>query len=193
MKKITIALNKKSIDQAIQQLLHIKKVFPQMTKDFMEDVALWVIERANMHLNNSDIGDNVKIDIRNGWEYDFTSNGIKIINRTEKAVFVEFGVGLVGQGEPHPQASIEGYEYNLYSPAKFMGYWSFKTSLDELDLPKDRVDMQAQGDEYVILTQGSQGVWYAYNALVDARMELAKVNGGEIGEMWDKIVKRYIG
>ena len=115
---INIALNKKSIEQAKKQLLYIKKILPQMTRDFLEEVAIWVIDRANYHLNNSDIGENVKIDIRNGWEYDFTDKGIKITNRTQKAVFVEFGVGIVGQGDPHPNSSTEGYEYNVDSPYK---------------------------------------------------------------------------
>jgi hypothetical protein len=191
--KIEIALNKKSIQQARKQLLYIKKILPEMQKDFLEDVAMWLIDRANLHLNNSDIGENVKIDIRNGWEYDFTENGIKITNNTEKAVFVEFGVGIVGQGQPHPEASAEGYRYNVPSRAKFGGYWSFsQKGLEELDLPKENVQYEQGRDGIVFLTQGAKGVWYAYNAIVDARMELAKSGGGEIGALWDKVKKRYI-
>ena len=164
-----------------------------MTKYFMEDVALWLIDRANYHLNNSDIGENVKIEIRNGGEYDFTPTGIKITNRTQKAVFGEFGVGIVGQSEAHPNASAEGYEYNVYSPAKFLGgYWSFTTQLEDLDLPQNNVEMQSNGNDYVILTQGSKGVWYAYNAIVDARTELSKSNGGEIGALWEQAKREYI-
>jgi hypothetical protein len=42
------------------------------------------------------------------------------------------------------------------------------------------------------MTKGAKGVWYAYNAIVDAQMELAKANCGEIGKMWEDIKARYI-
>lgn len=195
--KINIELNLKSIEQAKKQLLYVKKILPQMQKDFLEDVAMWLIERANMHLNNSDIGENVKIDIRNGWVYDFTANGIKITNSTEKAVFVEFGVGVVGQSQAHPQASVEGYEYNVDSPykdRKGTGTWVFKSTLKNLDLPQNNVEFayNKSGTDYAIVTRGAKGVWYAYNAIVDANMELAKSNGGEIGALWEKAKSRCI-
>lgn len=199
--KITIELNKKSIEQAKKQILYIKKILPKMTKYFMEDVALWLIDRANYHLNNSDIGENVKIEIRNGWEYEFTNTGIKITNRTQKAVFVEFGVGIVGQGDQHPNASAEGYEYNLPTPYKYAGKhhdedtWRFTAqSLEDVDLPKGSYEdnWKMASGAYKIITRGSKGVWYAYNAIVDARTELSKSNGGEIGALWEKAKREYI-
>lgn len=198
--KIEIALNRKSIEQAKKQLLYVKKILPQMQKDFLEDVAMWLINRANTHLNNSDIGENVKIDIRNGWEYDFTPTGIKITNRTEQAVYVEFGVGVVGQGNAHPQASAEGYEYNMPSPYKYAGKhhdedtWRFiKQSTEDVDLPEGSYETWQMGSGALkIITRGTKGVWYAYNAIVDAQVELSKAGGGEIGKMWEDIKARYI-
>jgi hypothetical protein len=64
--------------------------------------------------------------------------------------------------------------------------------MDDLDLPTNRVDIQPSGSEYVILTQGAKGVWYAYNAIVDARVELGKAHGGEIGALWEKVKREYI-
>lgn len=195
--KINIELNQKSIQEAKGKLLYVKKVLPQITRDFLEDVAMWLIERANMHLNNSDIGENVKIDIRNGWVYNFTPTGLQITNSTEKAVFVEFGVGVVGQSQAHPQASAEGYEYNQDSPAKDNdGSWHFFANEADLDLPKSAIDYGLNGkgsqNRMAIYTRGAKGVWYAYNAIVDANMELAKANGGEIGALWEKAKSRYI-
>ena len=197
MKKIVIQLNQKSIQDAKRELLYVKKVLPQITRDFLEDVAMWLIERANMHLNNSDIGENVKIDIRNGWVYNFTPTGLQITNSTEKAVFVEFGVGVVGQSQAHPQASAEGYEYNQDSPAKEDdGSWRFFSNEADLDIPKSAIDWGVYGkgeqNRMRIYTRGAKGVWYAYNAIVDANVELAKSNGGEIGALWEKAKARYI-
>jgi hypothetical protein len=198
--KIEIALNKKSIQQARKQLLYIKKILPEMQKDFLEDVAMWLIDRANLHLNNSDIGENVKIDIRNGWEYNFTANGIQVVNRTEKAVYVEFGVGLLGQSNAHPQASVEGYEYNMPSPYKYAGKhhdegtWRFiKQSTKDVDLPKGSYETWQMGSgDLKIITRGTKGVWYAYNAIVDARKEL-KTPDSELAKKWQKLLERYLG
>lgn len=210
MKKIVIELNQKSIEQAKRELLYVKKVLPQITRDFLEDVAMWLIEKANLHLNNSDIGENVKIDIRNGWTYEFTTTGIRIINSATKekkvgkneqtiptAVLVEFGVGVVGQADEHPNASAEGYEYNQDSPAKEDdGSWRFFSNEADLDIPKSAIDWGVYGkgeqNRMRIYTRGAKGVWYAYNAIVDANVELAKANGGEIGALWEKAKTRYI-
>lgn len=191
--KINIELNQKSIQEAKRKLLQLKKAVPLATKDFLEDVAMWLIDRANIHLDNSDIGENVKIEIRNGWVYNFTANGIQITNSTDKAVFVEFGVGIVGQQDSHPQANAENYEYNIPNRAKFLGgYWSFEQSLSDLDLPLDSVDYEKSTNGFVFLTQGAKGVWYAYNAIQDAKMELTRPNGGEIGALWEKAKRKYI-
>lgn len=210
MKKIVIELNQKSIQEAKRQLLQVKKVLPLMTRDFLEDVAKWVIDRANLHLNNSDIGENVKNEIIKSWDRQFMPNGIKIINNATKekkvggkvqtiptAILVEFGVGVVGQSYQHPQASVEGYEYNMDSAAKQDdGSWHFFSNEADLDIPKSAIDYGVNGhgerNRMSIYTRGSKGVWYAYNAIVDAQTELAKANGGEIGKMWEDIKARYI-
>lgn len=195
--KIEIALNKQSIKNAIKQINAIKKNIHTMQQVFVMEVAHWVTNRANEYLDRSDIGSLVKEQIKGGWEYEPTASGVKIVNRTQKAVFVEFGVGIVGQGNAHPQASVEGYEYNVdsyHKDRKGTGTWVFQSSMDELDLPLKNVEFayNESGSEYAIVTRGAKGVWYAYNAIVDAQMELAKANGGEIGKMWEDIKARYI-
>jgi hypothetical protein len=197
MKKITIELNTKSIKKAQKHLLDLENQIPKMQQKFLMAVANWVTNRANLYISNSDIGNFVKSDIIVGWEYEPTANGVKIINRTQKAVFVEFGVGIVGQSEAHPNASAEGYEYNMdsyHKDRKGTGTWLFQSSLIELDLPLKNVELayNESGNEYAIVTRGAKGVWYAYNAIVDAQMELAKSGGGEIGKIWEDIKARYI-
>ena len=80
------------------------------------------------------------------------------------------------------------------------GTWYFWTNSNELDLPLSAMeDIRGyddhrgdKGKRIIFGTRGAKGVWYAYNALVDARMELAKAGGGEIGKMWEDIKARYI-
>jgi hypothetical protein len=207
--KINVELSPKSIQEAIKKLQFAKKQMKgNMMKDFLEDVCMWIINRANMYLDNSDIGEFVKADIKNGWEYEFTDDGAKLINRTEKSVFVEFGVGVIGETDPHPNASAEGYEYNVQSESKSAdGSWSFFANTNELDLPTNALlshnwynDMRGRGGEsgkrLFVMTKGTQGVMYAYNAIVDARNDLQNPNG-ELAQKWkaleEKYIERYIG
>ncbi|MBP3573863.1 MAG: hypothetical protein J6J71_04575 [Prevotella sp.] len=208
--KIKVALNPKSIKNAINRLNAVKKSLFNMTQEFVMEVAHWLTDRANYYITNSDLGSIVKDKIRSSWSYEPTANGVKIVNNSQKqltnfgtvplAVLVEFGVGVVGQSQAHPNATAEGYEYNVDSGHKSAdGTWQFWLNSDERDLPMSAFedfgtydDHRKGGKRMVVTTRGAKGVWYAYNAIVDAQMELAKANGGEIGKMWEDIKARYI-
>lgn len=210
--KIKVGLNKKSIGQAIKKLNEIKSFIPKMSQEFSMEVAHWITDRANIYIDSSDIGSLVKDKIKSSWNYEVTSSGIKIVNNAQKqvpnfgtvplAVLVEFGVGIVGEANQHPNASEEGYEYNMQTDPSHKnadGSWSFWLNSDERDLPMSAFtdfgsydDHRKGGKRMVVTTFGAKGVWYAYNAIVDAQMELAKSDGGEIGKIWRDIKSRYI-
>lgn len=198
--KINIELNTKSIDEAIKKLKFIEKQYTngKMINHFLERVCDWLISRANMYVENSDIGDNVKVDIKTRWDYTINNGKAKIINPAEKAVFVEFGVGEIGEYEPHPNSAETKYEYNVDSPAKDEnGVWHFYTNMDDLDLPKRALNYDTkffQNDKrgrLYVSTRGAEGVMYAYNALIDARNDLQNPNG-ELAQIWRTIQKQYI-
>ena len=204
MKKLNIELSEKSIQNAIRELKRIQGIVQknELIKEFTEYICEWIISKANFYLESSDIGELVKLQIRNAWTYTVGKDGAKIINTADKAVFVEFGVGIVGQGNPHPNASIEGYTYNIPTTSKDDdGMWYFWSNSNELDIPtKAIVDMRGyddfrgkgkeSGKRIVVGTRGTYGVMYAYNALVDARNSL---KNGELAKKWNEIVERYIG
>ena len=73
--------------------------------EFLNECADYLLERAKFHLSNSGVGSNVIADIQSHWQTVQDGNSIVIINDSDKAVFVEFGVGIVGQANPHPDAS----------------------------------------------------------------------------------------
>lgn len=210
--KIEVSLNPKSIKEAIERVKRVKSLIPKMEQDLILEVAKWIAVRANRYIDLSEIGSMVKNEIKGGWQYIPFDGGVKVINQTPKAVFVEFGVGIVGKGDPHPNASAEGYEYNkprsyvgaegrVISTKDERGMWYFWTNGNELDIPLTAVEdirgfddfRGKKGKRIVVGTRGTKGVWYAYNAILDAKIELSKPNGGEIGKLWDDIKKRYIG
>ena len=199
MKKIVVELNQASVQQAINYLKHLRKNITKMMDEFLEFACEWIINQANRYIELSDLGDLVKMDIRNNWGYVVSNGSAKIENISDKAVFVEFGVGIVGQEKPHPQSNVEGYIYNMPSESKRAGLyhdentWRFITNdKDLIDLPSDSYETwEMASGSLKIITRGTKGVWYAYNAIVDAQMDLQNPNGAFATE-WRKIKERYI-
>lgn len=190
--KINVALNQKSIKDAINKLRSVRKVIPEMQYEFLQYICEWIIEKANERLYASDIGENVKWTIANSWEYDIDKSifGAKITNRAQQAAFVEFGVGTVGRWKNHPNASETNYQYNVGSQIRDDGSWIFGVSDDaDIDISAKYVSSRT---ENTVMTYGSPAVMYAYNAIVDARTDLKNPNG-EIQAEWKRLKSRYIG
>lgn len=187
--KINIALNTKSIAEAKKKLLELKKKLQkgEMIKDLLNECVIFIKKQTEFYLDNSGLGSNVIADIKSSWKVEQTENKVVMTNTSEKAVYVEFGVGIVGQGDPHPNANEANYEYNVDSRHKLEGdQWMFaKQNLEDLDLPQDKAEILEDDDQYVIITQGTKGVWYAYNAIVDLKAKLPNI--------WQKIEERHIG
>jgi hypothetical protein len=101
--------------------------------------------------------------------------------------------------DKHPRASMEGYRYNeitIYSqPSKIAkGVWAFSVNdLKDVDLMSNNYNYSPKKKGgYSITTEGSPSIMYAYNAIVDAKMELQNPNS-ELSQKWNKLIKRYIG
>lgn len=207
MKKINIQLNKASIEQAINHLKFLRKQIPKMMDEFLEFACRWLIKRANFYIESADLGNLVKLKLQQGWSYNISGGVAKLSNTAvvvkkrryadeddtvPLAVLVEFGVGIVGQGNAHPNATKAGYEYNIDTDhKKENGMWYFWTNSNELDIPLSAVEdfkgfddhRGAQGKRMVVGTRGAQGVMYAYNALVDAQIDLQNPNGEFANEL----------
>lgn len=218
--KLNVELSPKSIQEAIEK---VKKAKYQSTKGklmkkYLEYVCLWIIEKANSYIENADLGELVKSQIRKAWKYEVSVNGAKITNNATMlkrvggetktiptAVLVEFGVGIVGEANAHPNAGKEGYEYDMDSPAKFEnGEWRFYTNEGDLDLPQsalvskhtfDTDHTRGKGGEggyrLYVSTRGTQGVMFAYNAIQDAKLEMQKPDGA-FSKEYKKLLERYV-
>ena len=228
--RLQVELSVKSITETIKKLQFAKKQVKKgdMVKDFLELVCEWIIKKANYYLNASDIGELVKLQIRNSWSYVVENGSAKIINNANKiqstqdengstqetvplAVLVEFGVGVVGESSPHPNADEANYKYNLPTVSKDdSGMWYFWTNSNELDIRQSAiVDITSfndydrngkyilrgkggeKGKRIVVGTMGSEGVMYAYKAISAAKLDLTNPKG-ELATMWNKIQEEYI-
>lgn len=167
MATIKINFDEKSIKNAIIELNKVQqKLYTTVPKRFLTLCSNWIINRANERIRDLDIGSEVKEDIISRWRVsNLSNNRIKVINDSNKAVFVEFGVGKIGKESPHPQSSSEGYEYNKDSGKKDRyGQWRFTLeNKDQIDLIADYYSK----NENTITTKGSPANLYLYNSLMD--------------------------
>jgi hypothetical protein len=187
--KITVELNRNSIQNAIKLLKQQKKIFIEKAiPEYMQQSADWIINRANEILDRSTIGENIKNEIFGGWDTEWvTPNHLKIVNHSRKSVYVEFGVGIIGKSDKHPNADKTGYEYDVDSDNKFgQGFWQFTVPNSEyLDLPPKAIVYKDDNKYGVsIVTQGTEGVWYLFNAVEDFKLR-------EQSRLWERIKKKY--
>ena len=191
--KINISLNPKSIENAIKQFQKAQtQLETVMLKEFLLTCCTWIYDDANKNLMYSSIGENVKANIMTGWqEPTIRQEGKRMIatlkNTDDQAVYVEFGVGIVGQENAHERVKDGqvNYQYNIGTKInKETNQWIFNVSSDnDIDNQAEYIDKKTTN---TVKTKGSPAVMYAYNACV---------NLDTIGfkAIWEQIKKRYWG
>lgn len=194
--KINITLNNKSIEDALKALKTVKKQLQeQMIDEFLIECCRAIRTLSNERLEFVDIGSNVKEEIISSWDEPYKiQNGNRtayiLKNNSDKSVYVEFGVGVVGEENPHENAAMAGYDYNMASPAKGIdGSWVFSTTMEDLDLPlKDIVDYSDyRNNTLVVSTKGTSATMFVYQSIMDFKdRQMAK-------NIWAQIKKKYWG
>lgn len=185
-----ITINKESLDKIKANIKKLKnQLKDEIIPDFLRECCYKIQEMANDNLTLLDIGVNVKTDIRFGWnEPVITKNKAVLTNSADKAVYVEFGVGKVGEQHKHENADKTGYQYNKPSPYKGAdGYWAFETTDADLDLPQKDVYYQRLGDSLSVMTNGTESTMFVYNAIMDfANKQMAQT-------IWEETKRKYWG
>lgn len=195
--KITVNLNQSSVRSAIAKLQKAKSQLPTMLNELLMQSCEALIVLANQNLEWVGIGDAVKEKIKLSWSYTVKNGVATLINEYQKAVYVEFGTGIVGEENPHKMASSAGYEYNVDSPYKDeQGRWTFYADLEELDLPikgDDRADItyfnepNRNSTRMLIRTSGAPATMFVFNAILRFKSE----KHGKT--LWDGIKAKYWG
>ena len=185
-KKINVNYDIKSIEKAIQQMERVKKelkaTIPRM---FLDRCLDYVIERANEYLDSFIIDESIVSDIQNHWRKEqINHKRIRLINDSDKAVFIEFGVGRVGEIAQHPNSNRTRYRYNIPTKSKDdAGQWAFK--LDEQQGVDLVVGYYKQKDN-VVITKGSPANMYLYNAMLDL------ISSGRYKDIWVEVLKERL-
>ena len=185
-KQINITYDIKSLEKTMQRIELIKKKFDTIIPTLFLDRCLdYIISRANEYLDNYVIDKSITSDIQTHWRKETISkNTVRLINDSDKAVFIEFGVGRVGAVAQHPNSAQTGYEYNVPSTSKdISGQWAFK--LDE----QKGIDLVAgyyKQKDNTILTKGSPANMYLYNAMLDL------ISSGMYKTIWNQVLEEQL-
>lgn len=125
MKKITVNLSVKGIDEAIKQLQEYKKFIKEKTQLFVQKLGDYGLEICRAKVVEMDIHDTGRLlSAVNGYYNPSLNSGFITVD-CDYAIFVEFGTGTRGMGKPYPAGKIMaevGYQY--------MGGTKYVTLLD---------------------------------------------------------------
>lgn len=198
--KLTIDLDSKSVQNAIRELHrarnNVSKALDELLYLSCERIALL----ANQNLETTTIGENLKSKIQSSWNI-IVKNGIATLtNLEEKAVYVEFGTGVVGEQSPHPKANSSinkpRYKYNMPSKSKYAGQyhdedtWRFYTQDENsIDLQEGFYEVWALKDGVTlkVITKGSPSTMFLFNAIMRFKSE------NHAKELWEQVKAKYWG
>jgi hypothetical protein len=191
MRQITIdRLSVNECEKAIAALRQAQDNIARFSYEFIEASLEFLKKRAAYHLRNSpptDTDDAAKKEIIASFET-FNDGKIgRLVSNHEKAAFLEFGVGIIGEEMSHVLVNDGeiAWEYNQEPQVKTIGskrvspdLWSVrKSKFDEHPHKGALIKTQLNGSIVEVsdawwlegygLTQGYVGAAYMYNALVD--------------------------
>lgn len=194
---IRITTNGNAVNEILKRVEALKsKIQNEMTAELLVECCNSIIRRANDKLQLVDIGKNIKSEISKGWYISQKSAGVvALVNSSEKAVYVEFGVGAVGAENPHDEAGNVDYDYNVPSKSKYAGKyhdedtWRFyKSNKADIDLQQGYYEDQwrTQSGSMKIITRGSPATMFVFNAVQDFVMER------EAFTIWERICAKHL-
>lgn len=196
--KINISLNKKSIENAIEQIKAVqKKVQTDLPKVYLQKCVESIKAIANRNLSITNIGNEVKALIQTSWETSaIEGNKITLSNNAEYesgknlAVFVEFGVGRIGESKPHAVADEANYEYNVESMRKDpYDRWTYtlQGGEDRMNIESGYYEGRNNDKGFYFKTSGSPSTMFLYKAWKEFE------TSGLYKTLWEETKKEVIG
>jgi hypothetical protein len=176
VKSLSFSLTSSSIKKTIKKLSKFKDNFDiKVSELYLKKCCESIRDLADQYIGTT-IEDVVLQDqIRSSWQYEVHGNSAKLINTSEKAVFLEFGFGIKGAESGYPQEyEPSQYQYDVESryKSKKDRSWSFSLAEGEpLDVNEKNILKQwtTKGGRLVILTRGQAPLLFVYNAVMNFR------------------------
>lgn len=195
--RIKIDLSKKSIENAIKQIKEVqKKIQKDLPKVYLQKCVEWIKAEANKNLWMTDIGSDVKGLIQDSWKMSKIENNRVVLSNNAQfeegknlAVFVEFGVGIVGYENSHEKADEANYEYNVLTWAKDQeGAWSYTLdSANRMNIESKYYEAIGLNGDFQFVTKGSPATMFLFKAWKTFE------TSGMYKELWEQAKAEVIG
>lgn len=120
MPKITISLNSRSIDSAIKQVAAYRKKVKDAATFLVHELTeqgVLIAQLRVVDMNALDSGE-----LMNNIDSQYRGNVGIVVADSKHAAFVEFGTGIVGADNPHPEVAIAGWRYDTNEHG-VLGWW----------------------------------------------------------------------
>ena len=192
-KTINIDFSNKSIKNAINQIRNIRTKFSKcyIQDKYLLSVYNYIVSKSNEYLYASGFDNKLISEISASWEYQITSGILKMTNTHEKSVYVEFGIGIIGQGSGYPQTfNPSYYEYNIPTEYKREdGSWRFDLGDGEiLDIRQQDIISEEIRDngKTIVKTKGYPATLFVYNAIMDFQ------SSGMYKKLWNQVLEKEL-
>lgn len=162
-------LDLRTLDKAIKQIEQHQKRLRELIPDFLKACAETVRDMANNIISGLPYESDIISGLQNSWKTETTDDGqvVTLINNYDKAVYIEFGTGIVGGTNPHDEASESGYKYDFHAHGQ--EGWTFWLRGNAMDIPQDRVlsEKEHKDGSVEIRTAGAPATMFLYQAATD--------------------------
>lgn len=167
-------LDLRTVDKAIKQIeQYQKRIQTELIPEFLKRCAETVRDMANNIISGLPYESEIISGLQNSWKTETTDDGkvVTLINEYDKAVYIEFGTGIVGSNDAHEMASESGYKYDVKNHGQ--KGWRFTRHVDDgepLDLPNGSYTIKTLGHTgmwFDIRTQGAPATMFLYNAAMN--------------------------
>ncbi|MCM1440075.1 MAG: hypothetical protein NC131_12865 [Roseburia sp.] len=165
-------LDLRTVDKAIRRIEQYQKRIEELIPEFLKRCAEVVRDKANDFIDGLGYDEATKTALKGGWKPIKKDNPTVLENAYDKAVYIEFGTGIVGSGQSHEMASESGYKYDMNAHGE--KGWRFNITSDEwadgIDLPDayySKSNLGHTGMWFTIRTKGAPATMFLYQAASD--------------------------
>lgn len=120
MPKITLKLNEASITQAIKEVRAYQKKVEKAADELTHRLTEQGVSLAQLNASYMNIYDTGEL--MRGIDSQYKGKVGFVISTATHSIFCEFGTGIVGAENPHPEVAIAGWRYDVNNHGE-LGWW----------------------------------------------------------------------
>lgn len=152
MKIFKAELSTSSLDALVKKLENYPKELENSLISINQEIANRVYELVMVKVPHA----NSTGDLMSSIKKEVTKEFARVYTDNPHAAFAEYGIGVIGAENPHPEASVQGWQYDVNKHGR-KGWYYNKGTRENPD---------------IYWTAGYAGVQYMYKTYIDIQPEL---------------------